>query len=210
MFNQVGRATIDAYSVRKEGIFADLTCIPVGEQLSGRVCLPSAGDGYGMHFPYSVGDEVLYACPEGDPGDGVWIIGRYYEVAMPPPQVIQDNPDDEQWVAKSQRKLALWTGQADLWLTVDTNGQGVLSRAKLAADGTISFAPAAGKYVLVGSEDDPQLAFLCKKGVYDALVTFAAAVSVAANVGQVAAAGNTLNSTLLTPPLPLTTVAKAL
>jgi hypothetical protein len=136
---------------------------------------------------------------------GLTIIGRFYEKAEPPPKVIVDNPDDEQWVAKKGRRLAIWTGGAELKLTnqVDDAQQSLF---QIASDGGIKLVPPAGKLVEAGENGD----YLLKKPVYDALVTFATSCSNALNpqVSEIKAAGTALLTALQLPPIPITTILK--
>jgi hypothetical protein len=206
MFSQFGVGTITEIGTNDDGIVALITCQPVGEgPWPARVSFPSCGPNYGMNLPYEVDDTVLYCCPNGDPGDGLYIIGRFYEKAEPPPKVIVDNPDDEQWVAKKGRRLAIWTGGAELKLTnqVDDAQQSLF---QIAADGGIKLVPPAGKLVEAGESGD----YLLKKPIYDALITFATACSNAVNpqVTEIKAAGTALLTALTTPPVPLTTILK--
>lgn len=206
MFSQFGVGTITEIGTNDDGIVALVTCQPVGEgPWPARVSFPSCGPDYGMNLPYEVDDTVLYCCPNGDPGDGLYIIGRFYEKAEPPPKVIVDNPDDEQWVAKKGRRLAIWTGNAELKLTnqVDDAQQSLF---QIASDGGIKLVPPAGKLVEAGENG----AFVVTKPLYDALITFATACSNAVNpqVTEIKAAGTALLTALTTPPVPVTTILK--
>lgn len=173
MFQQVGLATVDAVSVRREGIFFDLTGQPLGEDLTGYLATECADD-YGTYIPYDVDDTVLYVCPNGDPGTGVWVIGRFFERAERVPQQIVDAATSaEQWVAKSERQLVLQTANGALRLNVRTDAGGA-SEVKVAADGTISAVPVDGKRVKLGSEQDAQLDYVALytqlKADFDAFV----------------------------------------
>jgi hypothetical protein len=213
MFSQFGVGTITEIGTNDDGIVALVTCQPVGEgPWPARVSFPSCGPNYGMNLPYEVDDTVLYCCPNGDPGDGLYIIGRFYEKAEPPPKVIVDNPDDEQWVAKKGRRLAIWTGGAELKLTnqVDDAQQSLF---QIAADGTVSIVPPLGKNVLLGEGDGGAgLDFLVKRPLYLALVAFANTASTATTAAQIAVAAATLLTALQIPtpanPSSLTTVTK--
>lgn len=127
MFQQVGLATVDGIRVVREGIFFDLTGQPLGESLVARL-LTDCGDDYGRFVPFDVGDTVLYAVPMGDPGDGVWVLGRFFEEAEKVPQDIVDGKTDEWWVAKPGRKLTFQTagGDAVLSMAAKDGTKGVL------------------------------------------------------------------------------------
>ena len=153
-FQQIGLATVEAIRVDKSGVFFDLLGQPMGESLVGRLAT-DCGDGYGRLVPFDVDDTVLYACPTGDPGDGVWVLGRFWEEAEKVPDAIVNAPGDEHWVAKPGRRLILQTAKSDIAMlaTVD-GGSGVV---KVAGDGTISAVPPALKMVKLGSEVGAEL-----------------------------------------------------
>lgn len=206
MFSQVGFGTITEIGTRDDGIYALVRCQPNGEgPWPARICFPSCGPDYGQNFPYEVDDTVLYCCPSGDPGDGLFVFARFYEKAEPPPKVIVDNPDDEQWVAKKGRTLAIWTrgGVLKLVNQVDDTQQ---STFEVAADGGVKIVPPVGKLVEAGENGD----FVVTKPLYTALVAFATACSNAVNpqVTEIKAAGTALLTALQTPPVPLTTILK--
>lgn len=173
LYQQVGFATVDAVSVRREGIFFDLTGQPLGEDLKGYLAT-ECGDDYGTYIPYDIDDTVLYVCPSGNPGSGVCVIGRFFEAAERVPQQIVDAAEtSEQWVAKSERQLVLQTAKGALRLNVRTDGGA--SEVKIAPDGTISAVPVDGKRVKLGSEQDAQLDFVALytqlKAEFDAFVS---------------------------------------
>lgn len=212
MFDFIGIGTVTSDPVvRDDGIFVKIVCQPAGDgPLPARVVVPSAGPSYGQHFPYEADDTVLWCCPSGDPGDGLFVFGRFFEQAEPPPGQIKDNPGEEVWVAKKGRKLLLYTGGADLLLqNVLDSGQ---ASVKIASDGTISAVPLAGKNVLLGAESGTDLDVLVKRPLYLALVAFANTASTATTAAQVAAAASTLLTALQSPsplnPSSLTTITK--
>lgn len=149
MFQQIGIATVDAVTIRRDGITFNLTGQPVGEELVGRLTT-DCGNEYGRVIPYDPGDTVLYAVPSGDPGDGVFVIGRFFETAEKVPQVIVDNPSAEHWVAKEERRLMLQTSRASIQLlTVVAAGDCTI---KTTADGGITFVPAGAEKILAGAD----------------------------------------------------------
>lgn len=172
MFQQVGVGIVTAISVRREGIFVELTGA-LGEELVGRVAL-ECGDDYGFYIPIDVDDTVLYACPNGDPGDGVWVTGRFFEQAEKVPQQIVDAGNAaEQWVAKAQRQIVLQTRKGNLRLNVAVDGGS--AEVKVADEGTISAVPASGKQVQLGSTASAELDFVALytqlKADFDAFVS---------------------------------------
>lgn len=172
MFQQVGLATVEAYRVDRNGIFFDLTGQPLGESLVARL-LTDCGDDYGRFVPFDVGDTVLYAVPMGDPGDGVWVLGRFFEEAEKVPQDIVDGKTDEWWVAKPGRKLTLQTA----------GGDAVLSMA--AKDGTkgvlrLGSKTAAESYVLGDTYKSLETTFLTALFTYVDAVATAVPATVAA------------------------------
>jgi hypothetical protein len=212
MFDFIGIGTVtEDPVVRDDGIYVKIVCQPAGDgPWPARVATGSAGPSYGQHLPYEKDDTVLWCCPSGDPGDGLYVFGRFFEQAEPPPQQIKDNPTDEVWVAKKGRKLLLFTGGADLRLVnqLDTGK----AEVALEADGTIAAVPAAGKNLLLGQDTDgADLDYLCKKTVYTALLAFANTASTATTAAQIAVAAGTLLTALTPlpgiPPL-VTTIAK--
>lgn len=172
MFQQVGVGIVTAIKIRREGIFVELTGA-LGEELVGRPAQPCGND-YGLYIPIDVDDTVIYVCPEGDPGDGVWVIGRFFEEAEKVPQQIVDAGDTaEQWVAKEQRQLVLQTRKGNLRLNVKVDGGS--SQIQVADEGTISAVPASGKQVQLGSATASELDYVALytqlKADFDAFVS---------------------------------------
>lgn len=153
-FQQIGLATVEAIRIDKEGVFFNLLGQPMGEALVGRLST-DCGDNYGRFIPFDVGDTVVYACPSGDPGDGVWVFGRFWEVAEKVPDAIVDAPGDEHWVAKAGRRLTTQTTKADN--TVKVLSDVGVGEVKVAGDGTISAVPPLLKMVKLGSENLAEL-----------------------------------------------------
>ena len=150
MFQQIGIATVDAVTIRRDGITFNLTGQPVGEELVGRLAT-DCGNDYGRVVPFDPGDTVLYAVPSGDPGDGVFVIGRFFEVAEKVPQVIVDNPNDEHWVAKPGRRIMFQSTRNSIeLLTVAASGNCTI---KTTSVGGIALVPAGTEKVLAGSDD---------------------------------------------------------
>lgn len=148
MFQQIGIATVDAVTIRRDGITFNLTGQPVGEELVGRLAT-DCGNDYGRVVPFDPGDTVLYAVPSGDPGDGVFVIGRFFEVAEKVPQVIVDNPNDEHWVAKPERRIMFQSTRNSIeLLTVAASGNCTI---KTTSVGGIALVPAGTEKVLAGS-----------------------------------------------------------
>lgn len=157
MFDFFGIGTIASDpEVRDDGIYVKVTCQPAGDgPWPARVAVPSAGPGYGQHFPYEKEDTVLWCCPGGDPGDGLYVLARFYERAEPTPKAVLDAPKAEQWIAMKGRNLALWSRQGDLRLTSvpeeqDDGTPTTRADLLLATDGTISAVPPADKQVQLG------------------------------------------------------------
>ena len=149
MFQQIGIATVDAVTIRRDGVTFNLTGQPVGEELVGRLAT-DCGNNYGRVVPFDPGDTVLYAVPSGDPGDGVFVIGRFFEVAEKVPQVIVDNPNDEHWVAKPERRIMFQSTRNSIeLLTVAASGNCTI---KTTPAGGIALVPAGTEKVLAGSD----------------------------------------------------------
>lgn len=68
----------------EQGIFADVTFIPTGETETVFVGSDYAGGEFGAYSPIEVGDIVVVAIPNGDPGAGGIIVGRAWRGADKP------------------------------------------------------------------------------------------------------------------------------
>lgn len=176
MFPQVWVAVVDAVRIDRGGWFADVTCMPEGQPLKARVALPGCGVEHGAPYvPLEPDDTVLVSCPAGDPGDGVYIVGRFFEEAEPVPAEIVDNPGDELWVAKSGRKLVLRTSAGDLVLAAGPDGASARGLVRLGSR-------TAGESVVLGDTyKGLEETFLDALSVYvDAVSAFANTVSMGA------------------------------
>lgn len=67
-----------------EGVFIDVQFMPGGERETCFLGSPYSGSSFGDHCPVKEGETVLVAIPEGDPGYGPIIIGRFNDASDPP------------------------------------------------------------------------------------------------------------------------------
>lgn len=164
MFQQIGVATVEAVQIRRTGMFFDLIGQPTGEQLVGRM-VTACGPDHGIVVPFEIDDTVLYAIPQGDPGDGAYVIGRFFEEAEPVPQVIVDNPNDEHWVAKAGRRLMFQSTDGTIrLLNVLSAGNSVVELQK---NGDIVVG--SGKDTVLGTTDKTTCSAVA---LFDALKTY--------------------------------------
>lgn len=68
----------------REGIFCDISFLPMEEPETAQLGVPYAGNGFGFYFPVEEDDIVLVAIPDGDPGAGPVIISRIWNAADKP------------------------------------------------------------------------------------------------------------------------------
>lgn len=113
MYAYIGLAVVTEVQMTKTGFFVTLEGSG-GEELKARVLRPDSGPGYGFHTDLEVEDTVLWACPDGDPGDGVYILGTWHEEAEPAPDAAIAQPKDRVWRAKNGTRIRLQTSGADL------------------------------------------------------------------------------------------------
>ena len=67
------------------GLFADVSVIPTGENETCMIGGMFCGDGEGFYGPLKVGDVVIVAVPSGDPDAGPVIISRIWSAVRKPP-----------------------------------------------------------------------------------------------------------------------------
>ena len=148
---------VQAVRVDRSGIVADVILLPDGDgPYPARMALPGAGVEHGgPYIPLEKDDTVLLACPNGDPGDGFLLLGRFFEEAEPVPAAIVDNPTDERWVAKPERQLVLQTSRGNL--TLLSLVEGGESRVSLTDAGDVEVVPAPTKKAKLGSDADADL-----------------------------------------------------
>lgn len=69
----------------KEGQFAEVRPVPTGPAVTCYIGTSYAGNNFGINAPLELGDTVLVAVPNGDTGNGPWIISRRWDKSDPPP-----------------------------------------------------------------------------------------------------------------------------
>lgn len=109
----VSKVTIDP----DEGIFADVTLMPLGKQATARVGVEYAGNGFGIYAPLLPDDEVLVEAPNGDTDNGLIVTRRLYSPSDQPPSEASQFPDDFLLVAasgKTVRILVEGSGQVEI------------------------------------------------------------------------------------------------
>ena len=90
-------AVVNAISVvTGEGAFAQVTLHPSGDIHTARV------GGSEMWEPLTIDDEVVVACPSGDPMEGIVVTRRLWSAADPPDARVVANPDDLWLISKSK------------------------------------------------------------------------------------------------------------
>lgn len=78
-----------------EGVFCDISLLPLEQPETAFLGVPYAGDGFGFYFPVEVDDIVLVAIPDGDPGAGPIIISRMWSAADKPFTELQGSADSD-------------------------------------------------------------------------------------------------------------------
>ena len=74
----------------ENGLFADVQFLPGGEIETCLIGTGYAGNGFGAYAPLKIGDIVLVAIPQGDPGEGPVVFSRIWTAAdKPPPELAQ-------------------------------------------------------------------------------------------------------------------------
>lgn len=105
-----------------QGIFADVTFQPTGEQETVILGGPYAGDGFGFYLPVEVGDVVLIAVPNGDSNAGPYVVGRAWRGADKPSSDFKaEQPVDGSDVPSSNSVLRMRSGKKFL---IRTSGDG--------------------------------------------------------------------------------------
>jgi len=106
-----------------EGVFVDVTLMPLGDQSAARLGVEYAGNGFGMYAPLEVDDEVLVEAPSGDPDAGLIVTRRLHGASDPPPQEVVDHPEDLLVVVKPGKTLRMITKGAGN-LVIEAQGSG--------------------------------------------------------------------------------------
>ncbi|HUK34913.1 MAG TPA: phage baseplate assembly protein V [Vicinamibacterales bacterium] len=119
----VSLAIVDAVNVVDgEGVYVDVTLIPIGNPETVRMGAPYAGDGFGSYAPVKQNDEVVVMFPDGDPNVGGIIVARLWSASDPPPSEAVNNPDDytlriadgsNLWLKTSGDGTTKWSGDVD-------------------------------------------------------------------------------------------------
>lgn len=88
-------AVVDGFAIDdKQGIFVNVTCMPLGNDATVRMGAAYAGNGFGFYAPLHVDDEVLVVFPHGEYDEGGVIVARMWSASDPPPSEAKDNPAD--------------------------------------------------------------------------------------------------------------------
>lgn len=133
-----------------EGYFADVQFQPGGEAETAYVGMPYAGRDFGMHCPVDVGDTVLVALPNGDPGEGPVIIARWHNAGDRPNSELADGEEatHDFWLrVKPGQRLVLRTSGGDVDIKVEESGNVNVE----AAQGNVNVVVSAAGKVNVGS-----------------------------------------------------------
>lgn len=89
-------AVVDAVRVDpQEGVFADISFLPLEEPETAMMGVPYAGNGFGFYFPVYEDDIVLVAIPDGDPNSGPIIVSRMWSAADRPFSEMQGTADTD-------------------------------------------------------------------------------------------------------------------
>lgn len=89
-------AVVDAVRVDpNEGVFCDVSFLPMEEPETALLGVPYAGANFGFYFPVEEDDIVLVAIPNGDAGAGPVIIARMWSAADPPFSEMQGSADSQ-------------------------------------------------------------------------------------------------------------------
>jgi len=114
----VSLAIVNAITIDPdEGIFADVTLMPLGKTATARVGSEYAGAGFGIYAPLLPDDEVLVEAPNGDPDNGLILTRRLFSPSDPPPDEALDFPEDFLLVArdgKTVRILVAGAGRVEI------------------------------------------------------------------------------------------------
>jgi uncharacterized protein involved in type VI secretion and phage assembly len=115
-------------------------------QIEARICVPMAGGSSGAFFVPDVGDEVVVACPNGDPRNAV-VVGSVWNGRHSPPETMGDRVDRWTMVGKKGTRIAIEeegegaiirlstkSGDSDVaFITINREGMG---KIELSAGGT--------------------------------------------------------------------------
>lgn len=137
----------------EEGIFADVTFLPSGEEQSVLVGSAYAGAGYGQVIKPKVGDLVVVAVPEGSQDSGPIIIGRMWNGAEPPPAGAlsgDDVTDDLFTRVKDGDSFRLYVDGGGQIL-LDTNGAGDI-RVQTRGAGKVKLGEGALQPAVLGND----------------------------------------------------------
>lgn len=184
-----------------EGIFADVTYLPTGEQETAFVAASYAGDGFGFWGPLEVGDVVVVSVPNGDPNTGPVIIARLWRAADKPAPDFkaaqqQDGADvptaDVVLRVKAGQKLVIRTSGGDGQVDIQAEGS---APVKLRSGGVVELQDASQPFVRGADYADALGTFLSALGVVmTAIGTFATAVGSA--VPALSTPAGTLNTAI--------------
>lgn len=147
-----GPAMVDA----EGGVFCPISLLPLGDLHTAQLSSPYAGPGYGFYFPLNVDDYVLVTAPNGNPDEGLTIIGRPWSGGEPPPQDAVDNPADVLLVVQQDSNVRIRVqGAGNVVMNPSGTGQVILG-ADL-GDAALQ-AAALGATIQMFLDGNPQLA----------------------------------------------------
>lgn len=105
----VSLAVVTKVSVEETGIICDVTLLPSQVPESAMYAPIYGGGGYGLYAPIEVEQLVIVLAPEGDPNEGLRIIGRAWDAGEPPPKDVTDHPADFLLVVKQDASCRITT-----------------------------------------------------------------------------------------------------
>lgn len=115
-------AYVTKFAIDKEGPLVDIVLMPENYPETARLGAEYAGPGFGIYFPIEKDTEVVVGFPSGDPDEGLVVLRRLWSKSDPPPQLVQDNPDDIILVAKEGANIRIVT-QGGTVLIHDIDGE---------------------------------------------------------------------------------------
>jgi hypothetical protein len=114
---------IKAIRVDASGKYADVDVFTPEPRPETVLIGAGGGQGGGLHLPYSVGDLVVVAFPDGNSDAGGVIVCGFWDPGQPPPDVVVENPTDGAWVARPGRTLRLVATEDGLLILRVEDGQ---------------------------------------------------------------------------------------
>lgn len=108
----VSLAIVTKVSVEAAGVICDVTLMPSKLTESAVYTPIYGGSGYGLYAPIEIDQMVVVLAPEGDPNEGLRIIGRAWDQGEPPPQAVIDNPTDFMLVVQKDSTCRITTAGA--------------------------------------------------------------------------------------------------